>query len=214
MRVRELGLVTGASSGIGYELSRCCAAEGLDLIVVSDDHRIHEAANSLRTLGTEIVALQVDLATDEGLGDLLTVIDGRPLDVLIANAGHGLGGEFLEQDFEKLRHVIDTNITGTLKLLHTVAPQMCARCEGRILITGSIGDFMPGSFAAVYNGTKAFIDSFALALREELKESGVTVTCLLPGATETKFFERAGMCNEKVVQETLRSPPRSRATMR
>ena len=118
----------------------------------------------------------------------------------MANAGHGLGKGFLDQDFEEARHVIDTNITGTVYLIQRIGRDMRARGQGRILITGSIAGFMPGSFQAVYNGTKAFIDSFSFALRNELKDSGVTVTCLMPGATETEFFERADMLDTKVGQ--------------
>jgi short-subunit dehydrogenase len=117
---------------------------------------------------------------------------------LLANAGHGLGHGFLDQEFNDVRHVINTNVTGTLYLIQKVGRQMRTRAQGRILITGSIAGFMPGTFQAVYNGTKAFIDSFAFALRAELKDSGVTVTCLMPGATETEFFERADMLDTKV----------------
>jgi short-subunit dehydrogenase len=114
------------------------------------------------------------------------------VDALLANAGHGLGHGFLDQDFREARHVIDTNITGTIYLIQKVGRDMRERGRGRILITGSIAGFMPGSFQAVYNGTKAFIDSFSFALRNELKDTEITVTCLMPGATETEFFERAG----------------------
>jgi uncharacterized protein len=117
---------------------------------------------------------------------------------LVANAGHGLGKAFLDQDFQDVRHVIDTNITGTIYLIQKVGRDMRARRAGRILITGSIAGFIPGAYQAVYNGTKAFIDSFSFAIRNELKETGVTVTCLMPGATETEFFERADMMDTKV----------------
>jgi short-subunit dehydrogenase len=120
------------------------------------------------------------------------------VDALLANAGHGLGHAFLDQDFNEARHVIDTNITGTIHLIQKVGRDMRSRGKGRILITGSIAGFMPGSFSAVYNGTKAFINSFSFALRNELKDTGVTVTCLMPGATETEFFERAGEMDTKV----------------
>jgi short-subunit dehydrogenase len=128
------------------------------------------------------------------------------VDVLLANAGHGLGRAFLDQDFDDVRHVIDTNITGTVYLIQEVGRQMRARGHGRILITGSIAGFMPGTFAAVYNGTKAFIDSFSFALRAELKDSGVTVTCLMPGATETDFFARADMLDTRVGQQAKDDP--------
>jgi short-subunit dehydrogenase len=131
---------------------------------------------------------------------------GRPVDALLANAGHGLGDAFLDQDFAAVRHVIDTNVTGTIYLIQKVGRDMRARGQGRILITGSVAGFMPGTFHAVYNGTKAFIDSFSFALRAELKDSGVTVTCLMPGATETEFFERAGMQDTKVAQDPKDDP--------
>jgi uncharacterized protein len=121
--------------------------------------------------------------------------------------GHGLGGAFLDQDFEAARHVIDTNVTGTIYLIQKVGRDMRARGAGRILIVGSIAGFMPGSFQAVYNGTKAFIDSFSFALRNELKDTGVTVTCLMPGATDTEFFERADMLDTQVGQDENKDDP-------
>jgi short-subunit dehydrogenase len=151
-------------------------------------------------------AIEADLATREGVDKLCGALNGRPVDVLIANAGHGLGGPFLEQNFARVEHVIDTNITGTIYLIHEVGRQMRDRGQGRILIVGSIAGFMPGSFTAVYNGTKAFIDSFSFALRNELKDTGVTVTCLMPGATDTEFFARAGMMNTKIGQEKKDDP--------
>jgi short-subunit dehydrogenase len=129
---------------------------------------------------------------------LIEKIGDRPIDALLANAGHGLGKGFLDQALPDIIHVIDTNITGTLALLHQVGNDMRRRGTGRILIVGSIAGFMPGSYQAVYNGTKAFIDSFAAALRNELKDTGVSVTCLMPGPTETEFFQRADMMDTKV----------------
>jgi short-subunit dehydrogenase len=123
---------------------------------------------------------------------------GRPVDALLANAGRGLGRAFLDQDFRRIRHVIDTNVTGTVYLIHKVGNDMRRRNAGRILITGSIAGFIPGSFQAVYNGTKAFLDSFSFAIREELRDPEVSVTCLMPGATETDFFRRADMLDTQV----------------
>ena len=143
-------------------------------------------------------AIQADLATIEGVDKLYGKINGRPVAALLANAGRGLGKGFLDQDFDEARYVVDTNVTGTIYLIHKVGRGMRAQGEGRILITGSIAGFMPGSYQAVYNGTKAFLDSFSYALREELKDTGVTVTCLMPGATETEFFRRADMLDTKV----------------
>ena len=117
---------------------------------------------------------------------------------MLANAGRGLGHAFLDQTFEDVRRVIDTNVTGTLYTIQRFARDMRARGQGRILITGSIAGVIPGTFQAVYNGTKALLDSFSFALRNELENTGVTVTCLMPGPTETQFFERAGMLDTKV----------------
>jgi len=119
-------------------------------------------------------------------------------EILIANAGRGLGHAFLDREFVDLRRVIDTNVTGTLELIHRIGRDMRRHGAGRILITGSIAGFAPGTFNAVYNASKAFIDSFSVALSEELRDTGVTVTCLMPGATQTEFFRRADMLDTKL----------------
>jgi short-subunit dehydrogenase len=202
----RFAIVTGASSGIGYELADICARDGFDLLVAADTTDIHAAAESFRAHGVAVEALFADLSTVAGVDRLYAEARGRRVDALLANAGHGLGGAFLDQDFAAVRHVIDTNTTGTVYLIQLVGRDMRARGAGRILITGSIAGFMPGAFQAVYNGTKAFIDSFAQALRNELKDSGVSVTCLMPGATDTNFFERAGMLDTKVAQDPKSDP--------
>jgi len=174
------------------------AKNGFDLIIAADEPEIARAAGELRAFGVEVEMVQADLATQSGVDLLYGAIQGRDVDALIANAGIGLGHAFLDQDFQRIRKVIDTNITGTVYLLHQVGRDMRARGAGRILITGSIAGLMPGTYQAVYNATKAFLDSFAFALRAELKDSGVSVTCLMPGATETEFFERADLLDTKV----------------
>ena len=198
--LRPLAVVTGASTGIGYELARKCGENGFDLLIVADEPAIVEAAQGLRQTGAEVEALQADLATQEGVDELVRKIDtlGRPVDALLANAGRGLGHGFLDQDWQKAYEVIQLNVTGTLYLIHKVGRAMRERGQGRILITGSIAGLMPGSFQAVYNGTKAFLDSFSFALRNELKDTGVSVTCLMPGPTDTEFFDRAEMLDTKV----------------
>ena len=203
---RPLAMVTGASTGIGHELAICCAKEGFDLLVVADEPEIQEAAAQFRNYGVEVEAVEADLATFEGVDKFYEAANGRPVDALLANAGHGLGGAFLEQDFEDVLHVIDTNITGTIYLIQLVGRDMQQRNQGRILITGSIAGYTPGTYNAVYNGTKAFIDSFSFALRSELKGTAVTVTCLMPGATETEFFERAGMEDTEIGQSKKDDP--------
>jgi len=201
-RSRRLAVVTGASSGIGYELARLCAQNGYDLVIAADAPEITTAAGALETLGAHVETVKADLATIAGVDLLCAAVEqsGRPVEVLCANAGHGLGKGFLDQDFAAARHVLDTNVTGTLYLIHRIGNAMRSQGTGRILITGSIAGFMPGSFQAVYNGSKAFIDSFAWALRNELQDTGVSVTCLMPGPTATEFFERAELMDTQIGQ--------------
>jgi short-subunit dehydrogenase len=202
---KKLAVITGASTGIGFELAKECSRNGFDLIIAADEKEIEDAKVKLGS-AVNIEAVQVDLATVEGVDTLYRRINGRPVDALLANAGRGLGRAFLDQDFNDIHHVIDTNVTGTVYLIYKVGRDMRARQHGRILITGSIAGFMPGTYQAVYNATKAFLDSFSFALRAELKDSGVTVTCLMPGATETDFFERADMLDTKVGTEKKMDP--------
>ena len=195
---RPFAIVTGASTGIGLELARRCAEEGFDLLIAADEPRIEQAASEIRASGVSVEAVQADLATQEGVDKLYAAAKGRKVDALLANAGRGLGHAFLDQDFSEAKRVIETNVTGTVYLIHKVGNDMRRRNAGRILIVGSIAGFTPGSFQAIYNATKAFLNSFSFALRDELKETNVTVTCLMPGATETEFFRRADMLDTKV----------------
>ena len=203
---RKFAIVTGASVGIGYELAKLCARDGYDLLIAADEPRIFDVADELRAFGVTVQAVETDLARIEGVDELYGAANGRPVDALLANAGHGLGKAFLDQDWDAIRHVIDTNVTGTVYLSHKVGKDMRTRGSGRILFTGSIAGFMPGTYQAVYNASKAFVDSFSFALRAELKGSGVTVTCLMPGATETDFFERADLMDTKIGQSKKDDP--------
>ena len=195
---QPLALITGASTGIGYELAKCCANDGYDLIVVADEAEIKTAAKDFEALGARVEAVVADLAKIDEIDKLLNMIGSRTIDALLANAGRGLGKGFLDQDWNEIRRVIDTNVTGTVYLIQKIGQGMRAVNSGKILITGSVAGLMPGTFQAVYNGTKAFLDSFSFALRNELKDTNITVTCLMPGATQTKFFERAHMMDTKV----------------
>ena len=195
----KFAIVTGASTGIGLELAKLAAQDGYDLLVVADTPLV-DASSELKDLGAEVQSVEADLSSFEGVDRLLSAAGNRQVNALFANAGHGLGRGFLEQQPREWRHVIDTNITGTLYLIQKVAKRMVERGDGRILINGSIAGHIPGAFQAVYNGSKAFIDSFSDALGNELKDTGVTVTCLKPGATETEFFERADLMDTKVGQ--------------
>lgn len=204
---RPLAIVTGASTGIGFELAKCAAQDGRDLIVVADEPEIMRASEALRAFGGSVEPVEADLATEAGAGRVLDAVAGRPVDALIANAGIGVPGSFLDQDWPKARHVVETNVNGALALIHAIGREMRARGDGRILLTGSTAGYVPGAFNAVYNGTKAFLDSFAYALREELKDSGVTVTVLMPGPTDTEFFERADMLDTPVGETDVKADP-------
>lgn len=204
----KLAIVTGASTGIGFELATLAAKDGYDLIVVANEPLIDAAADDFRQFGTQVESVEADLSTLEGVDRLLAATNGRQVDVLVANAGIGTGGPFLELDVASWRHSIDTNVTGTVYLLQKVLAEMVARGTGKLLVTGSIAGYIPGSFNAVYNATKAFIDNFTEALRNELKDvKDVTLTTLMPGATDTEFFARADMLDTSVGQDKNKADP-------
>ena len=203
----KLAVITGASTGIGRELAKIAAAEGYDLILVADEPAIDAAAGEIRASGVSVEAVEADLASFEGNDQLLAAIGERRINILIANAGRGLGHAFVTQSPDDWRRVIDTNVTGTTYLLQKVAQRMTTQGEGSILIVGSIAGLIPGSYQAVYNGTKAYLDSFSYALREELKESGVSVTVLMPGPTDTEFFRRANMLDTPVGRDDGKEDP-------
>jgi short-subunit dehydrogenase len=200
MSPRKFAIVTGASSGIGLHLGRLAAQNGYDLLIASDEPGIEDSADEFRRLGATVTAVECDLSIAADVEQLYAKAGARPIDALFANAGHGLGHAFVDQSFKDIRHVIDTNVMGTTYLLHKVLIEMKARGAGRVLVTGSIAGFIPGAYQAVYNASKAFIDSFCLAVRSELEGTGVSITCLMPGATETEFFERAELMDTKVGQ--------------
>jgi short-subunit dehydrogenase len=197
----QLAVVTGASSGIGLELAKLFAADGYDLIVAAEDDGIVAAAEGLRQSGVEAQAVQVDLATAAGVDELYRRIRaaGRPVDAVCLNAGIGAGGAFAtDTNLADELKLIDLNVRSTVHLAKYMVRDMVARDDGRILFTSSIASTMPGSFQAVYNASKSFVQSFALALRNELKDTGVSITSLMPGPTETEFFERADMLDTRV----------------
>ena len=203
----KFAIITGASTGIGLELAKLAAKDGYDLLVAADTPFV-DAAAGLKEAGANVETLEVDLSTFDGVDRLLAAASGRRIDLLCANAGHGLGHVFLDQEPSEWRHVIDTNVTGTTYLLQKVLKQMVARDEGKILVTGSIAGFIPGSFQAVYNATKAFVDNFVSALQNEIKDSkGVTLTNLMPGPVETEFFHRGDMDDTSVGANPNKSDP-------
>jgi short-subunit dehydrogenase len=204
----KFAIITGASTGIGFELATLAAQNGYDILVVADEPLIDAAASDFKQFGTDVQSVQADLSTVEGVEQLLSAAGGRQIDVLCANAGRGLGHAFLDQDFADWRKVVDTNVVGTGYLVQKVLKTMVARNNGKVLVTGSIAGYIPGSFQAVYNGTKAFIDSWVAALQNEIKESdGVTITNLMPGPTETEFFDRADMMDTSVGADPKKDDP-------
>jgi uncharacterized protein len=206
---QPLALVTGASSGIGLELAKQFARHGYNLVIAAENDAVETVAVELRTAGdatVQVEAVKVDLATSDGVQRLHTAVGSRRIDVAALNAGVGLGGAFAENDLAAELAMIDLNVKSTVHLTKLLLPDMLTRDEGRILITSSIASTMPGSFQAVYNASKSFLQSFAEALQNELKDAGVTVTSLMPGPTETNFFHRAGMDNTPVGQSKKDDP--------
>lgn len=198
---KQFAVVTGASNGIGYEIAKQFAGHGYDLLIVSESDRIQEAARNLQTNGTQVEAMQADLATPDGNEKLYERIRsaGRPLDAIAINAGVGISGDFVrDTKLEDDLNLIRLNVLAPVHLSKLVLRDMVARGEGRVLYTSSIAGTMPNPFEAVYGASKAFLTSFAQAIRNELKDTGVTITVLMPGATETDFFHRAGMDDTKL----------------
>jgi short-subunit dehydrogenase len=196
-----LGVITGASSGIGFELAREFIRNGFDLIIAADSSKINDAASLLAGSGSNVEAVQVDLAKPEGVEKLVEAVKakGRPVEAIAINAGVGISGDFArDTTLEDNMNVIDLNVRSSVHLAKRILPDMVLRGKGRVLFTSSIAATMPGPFDAVYNASKAFLQSFAQAIRNELQDTGVTVTALMPGATETNFFKRAGMEDTKV----------------
>jgi short-subunit dehydrogenase len=195
MSTRPLALVTGASRGIGFELARVFAENGFDLLVNSEDPGLESAATELRATGVDVQAVPADLTSYDGVESLYSAVlgTGRPLAAAALNAGVGQGGAFVDNDLTDELEIINLNVTSTVHLSKLVLKDMVARNDGRLLITSSIASTMPGAFQAVYNASKSFIQSFAEAVANELKDTDVTITSLMPGPTDTEFFHRAEM---------------------
>jgi short-subunit dehydrogenase len=199
---RPFAVVTGASSGIGRELANQFAQHGYDLLVTAEQPEITAVADDIRQrFAGEAIPVRADLSDYDGVEQLWGAINatGRTVDVVCLNAGRGAGGDFatgtrLEDELE----VVDVNVRSTVHLAKRILPDMVARGRGKVLFTSSIAATMPGTYQAVYNASKSFVQSFAEAVRAELKDTGVTVTSLMPGPTDTRFFEEADMLDTKV----------------
>jgi uncharacterized protein len=195
-------VVTGASSGIGFELAKQFAENGFDLLVTAEDKGLGPAAEQLRAAGADVQSLQADLSTYEGVEQLYAAIvaTGRPVGAAALNAGLGQGGAFIDTDLADELRIIDLNVRSTVHLAKRLLQEMVTHQDGKVLITSSLASTMPGSFQAVYNASKSFLQSFAQALQNELKDTKVTVTSLMPGPTDTNFFHRANMDDTKIGQ--------------
>lgn len=209
VKQRMFAVITGGSSGIGYELAAVFASEGYDLMIIAEDAGVQTAAHQLTAAGAHVEAVQADLRTRAGVEHAISAVRGagRHIDALALNAGVGIGGDFLRQtDLDQEIDMISLNCIAVVHLAKKLIPMMVERGEGRVLITSSIAATMPAPFEAVYGATKAFDLSFAEALRNELKDTGVVVTALQPGPTDTNFFHRAGMDDTKVGQAEKDDP--------
>lgn len=205
---KPLAVVTGASSGIGFELAKQFARHGYDLVINAEDEDLGAAAEQLRTDGIQVEPVQADLRSADGVEQLYGAITAtaRPVSAAVLNAGVGQGGAFVDTDLADEIAIIDLNITSTVRLAKRLLRDMVARGEGRMLISSSIASTMPGSYQAVYNASKAFLQSFGVAVRDELRGTGVTVTSLMPGPTDTDFFARAGLQDSRIGQAPKDDP--------
>jgi len=192
---RPLALVTGASSGIGRELAKQFAQHGFDVVVTAENDAVHAGIEQLEASGVTAYAVQADLATREGVEQLhrsMLALE-RPVAAAALNAGVGVAGRFDQTSLEDDLRLIALNVGSTVHLTKLLLPDMVSRGEGRLLMTASVASTMPGPYYATYAASKAFVHSFAEAVRDELRDTGVTVTSLMPGPTDTNFFDRAGM---------------------
>ena len=197
---KGLALVTGASSGIGFELAKLFADDGYDLVVAADDDAIQASADKFGGTGADVRAVQVDLRKPDDVELLYRTAtgDGRGLDAAVLNAGVGRAGPFVDGDLDTDLSIVDVNVRSTVHLAKLVLRGMVARGEGKLLFTSSVAASMPGSLQTVYNASKSFIQSFSEALHDELRDTGVTVTSLMPGPTDTDFFRRGRMLDTVV----------------
>lgn len=207
MNAKESGktplvIITGASTGIGFELAKQFAKNGHELAIVSNSDKIYEAALDLREFGQKVYEFKYDLSRREGVEKFFQEIKNldKEVETAVLNAGVGVGGEFVKTDIRDELNLINLNIVGTVHLTKLLLKELIPN-GGRLMFTSSISSDMPSPFEAVYGASKAFIQSFANALREEISESNISVTTLLPGPTNTNFFDRAGLSDTKVGAE-------------
>ena len=208
---RQFAVVTGGSNGIGLELARQFLSNGFDVLIAGEDDQ--HTPDAVRTLSAEgqgkVTSWSGDLGREDQVNAFYEAVraTGRPVDALCVNAGFGLGGAFVETDLARELQMIDVNVRGAVQLTKLALKDMVARDTGRILFTSSIAATMPDPFEAVYGSTKVFLRWFGEALRNELKDTGVTVTVLMPSVTDTNFFNRAEMMDTKAGASDSKDDP-------
>lgn len=188
-----LAVVTGASSGIGLELLKLFVRDGYDVVAVAEQPEVESVASRVDSSNGAVRPVVADLRTAAGVelvGKALTT-DGRPLAAAALNAGIGRGGTFVDTDLAALLDIVDLNVRGTVHLAKLVLDAMTGAGSGKVLVTSSVAATLPGPYQTVYNASKSFLQSFSDGLQAELTATGVTLTSLMPGATETDFFRRA-----------------------
>ena len=203
---RPLAVITGASSGIGLELTKQFAIHNYDVLMVAEPEGLDAAAEEIRKFNVNVDTLGVDLRTKEGVHAVKERTGERPIEAIAINAGVGLGGRFVETDLHQELDMIDLNVRSSVHLAKHVIPDMVARNRGKVMFTSSVAAVMPAPFEAVYGATKGFLLLFAESLANELKDTEVTVTAILPGPTDTNFFHRAGMDDTKAGKDPKDSP--------
>jgi hypothetical protein len=213
--VRPLALVTGASSGIGAELSVELARTGHDLILTGRDAgRLAEVAERVRAAGAGVETKSLDLEDEGSVEALVGIVGARPLAVLVNNAGFGISGPFAEAQPARLAAMIALNVTVLTLLTRAFLPGMIGRGSGRILNVASTASFSPCPGMAGYGATKAYVLSLSEALAEEVAGTGVAVTALCPGATVTRFADRASMGGSKLFKNTSTAPDVARTAVK
>lgn len=190
MSGKALAVITGGSSGIGYQLARIAVEEGYPLVICAHGDKLDQAADQLRRLGGEVEALRADLSTRHGVEALWSHLEGREIALFFANAGLALGDPFVAQEWDDIAERIDLNVKQTTSMIHKVGRVMRTQGHGRILVSGSIAGQVPGPCNAVYNATKAYVNGLAWALADEFRENGVTITCLMPGPVDTPIYDK------------------------
>ncbi|WP_341224289.1 SDR family oxidoreductase [Loktanella salsilacus] len=204
----NLALITGASSGIGREFARIHAQRAGDMIIVARRKDELDALKAeLETAhGVSVQVIAADLTDAAAVQDLCDSLRGQPIEVLINNAGFGGQGSHVDRDLGKELSMIDLNVKALVTLCHDIGGQMAKRGAGQILNVGSTAGMMPGPMQNVYFATKAFVRSYSLALAEELRASGVTVTVLAPGYVETEFADTADLRGTALVKGGGKTP--------